>query len=215
MGNLTFRGETYSLDDYGFLDPPDQWTETFAEGMARMVGIREGLTPRHWELIRYLRKKFLEEKTVPVVVLACADNAMRLSELRTLFPAGYHRGACKVAGINYQFMYDLNLWLTYETWAPLKPRYPLDSMGFLEDSELWDEDFVEQMMSQMDPPLLATDRQMQVIRYLRDYYAVNQLIPPVFEACSANDLSLEELKALFPAGYRRGACRLAGLPFFG
>lgn len=215
MGNVVFKGESYRLDDHGFLDPPDQWDENFAAGMAKMVGIRDGLTDRHWQLITYLRKKFLEEKTVPVVVLACADNDMRLSELRKLFPAGYHRGACKVAGINYRFMYDLNLWLTYETWAPLEPRYPLDSMGFLEDPERWDEDFVEQMMSQLDPPGTPTDRHHQVLRYLRDYYAVNRLIPTVFEACTANDLSLEELRGLFPAGYRRGACRLAGLPFLG
>ena len=215
MGKVTFKGEAYSLDDHGFLDPPDQWDERFAEGMAKMVGIRSGLTERHWELINYLRHKFVEEKTVPVVVLACADNGMRLSELRSLFPTGFHRGACKIAGINYRFMYDLNLWLTYETWAPLKPRYPLDSLGFLENPESWDEDFVDALMGQLDPPATPTDRHLQVIGYLRDYFAVNRLIPTVFEACTANDLTLEELRELFPAGYRRGACRMAGLPFLG
>lgn len=215
MGKVTFKGKTYSLDNHGFLDPPSQWEDDFAEGMAKMVGIRSGLTDRHWQLIHYLRNKFVEEKTVPVVVLACADNDMRLSELRSLFPTGYHRGACKIAGINYRFMYDLNMWLTYETWAPLKPRYPLDSLGFLEDPESWDEDFVELLMGQLDPPTVPTDRHMQVIRFLQDFFTVNRMIPTVFEACSANDLSLEELRDLFPAGYRRGACRMAGLPLFG
>lgn len=215
MGKVTFKGESYSLDDHGFLDPPSQWEDDFAEGMAKMVGIRSGLTNRHWQLINYLRYKFVEEKTVPVVVLACADNEMRLSELRSLFPTGYHRGACKIAGINYRFMYDLNMWLTYETWAPLKPRYPLDSLGFLEDPESWDEEFVELLMGQLDPPAVPTDRHLEVIRFLQDFFTVNRMIPTVFEACSANDLSLEELRDLFPAGYRRGACRMAGLPFLG
>ncbi len=215
MGKVTIKGRPYDLDDHGFLDPPDQWDDDFAEGMAKILGIRPGLTDRHWELINYLRRKFLEEKTVPVVVLACADNRMRLSELRSLFPTGYHRGACKIAGINYRFMYDLNLWLTYETGPPLKPQYPLNQLGFLQDPDCWDEVFVEQMMSQLDPPAIPTDRHSQVLRFLRDYYMVNRLIPTVFEACTANDLSLEELRELFPAGYRRGACRLAGLPFPG
>jgi tRNA 2-thiouridine synthesizing protein E len=215
MDQVTFKGETYRLDLHGFLDPPDQWDENFAEGMAKVVGIRSGLSQRHWEFVNYLRHKFLEEKTVPVVVLACAENDMRLSELRSLFPTGYHRGACKISGINYRFMYDLNLWLTYETWAPLKPRYPLDSLGFLEDPKSWDDDFVELMMSQLDPPNTPNDRHLQVLKYLRDYYTVNRIIPTVFEACSANDLSLEELRGLFPGGYRRGACRMAGLPFHG
>jgi tRNA 2-thiouridine synthesizing protein E len=215
MGQVTFEGRTYQLDDHGFLDPPDQWTDAFAEGMAKVVGIRDGLTYRHWELIEYLRTKFLDERTVPVVVLACAENKMRLTELRRLFPAGYHRGACKIAGINYKFMHDVNLWLTYETWAPLGPRWPLDEMGFLSDPDRWDCDFVAHMMSQLEPPSVPTDRHFQVVKFLRDYFAVNRIIPTVFETCITNDLSLDELKVLFPTGYRRGACRLAGLPFVG
>jgi tRNA 2-thiouridine synthesizing protein E len=215
MGQVTIKGQTYSLDNHGFLDPPEQWTEEFAEGIAKMVGITKGLTERHWQIVNYLRQKFLKEETVPVVVLACGDNRMRLSELRSLFPAGYHRGACKIAGINHKFMYETNYWLTYETWAPLKPRYELDQVGFLKDYETWDEDFIETLMGQLDPPSTPTERHLQVVRYLRDYFAVNGMIPPVFEACTANDLTLEELKVLFPAGYRRGACRMAGLPFYG
>jgi tRNA 2-thiouridine synthesizing protein E len=140
---------------------------------------------------------------------------MRLSELRSLFPAGYHRGACKIAGINYKFMYETNYWLTYETAPPVKQRYDLDSLGFLDNADQWDEDFVELAMSQRDPPTAPTDRHMNVLHYLRDYYAINRTLPPVHETCIANDLSLDELRRLFPAGYRRGACRIAGLPFFG
>jgi len=74
-----------------------------------------GTEEKHWSFIRYLRKKFLEEKTVPVVVLACADNDLRLSEFKLLFPTGYHRGACKIAGINYDFMYKAI------TGSPMRP----------------------------------------------------------------------------------------------
>jgi tRNA 2-thiouridine synthesizing protein E len=140
---------------------------------------------------------------------------MRLSELRSLFPAGYHRGVCKVAGINYRFMYETNYWLTYETAPPVKPRYELDELGFLADYRQWDEDFVELALSQRDPPVSPTERHFQVVRYLRDYYVIQGSIPTVYEVCSANRLTLEELHDLFPAGYRRGACRSAGLPFFG
>jgi tRNA 2-thiouridine synthesizing protein E len=214
MSTITFKGKTYELDDYGFLDPPEQWDKGFAEGMAKMVGITEGLTERHWQFIHYLRHKFTDENTVPVLVMACAEKDMRLSELRSLFPTGYHRGACKIAGINYKFMYETNYWLTYETAPPAKPRYSLDPLGFLEDFEQWDEDFVELAMSQQESPSAPTKRHMEVVCYLRDYYAVKRSLPTVFETCSANALSLDELRELFPAGYRRGACRMAGLPFF-
>jgi tRNA 2-thiouridine synthesizing protein E len=215
VSTVTFKSRTYTLDTQGYLDPPEQWDETFAEGMARLVGIRGGLTERHWEVVHYLRRKFLQEKTVPVVVLACADTGMRLAEMRTLFPTGYHRGACKVAGINYRFMHDLNLWLTYETAPPLPSPYELDEMGFLKDPDQWDEGFVELLMSRRNPPASPTPRHLQVVRYLRDYFAANRRLPTVFETCTENDLTLEELRELFPLGYRRGACRMAGLPFFG
>ena len=215
MSSVTIKGKTYTLDDFGFLEPPDQWEEDFAEGMAKLVGIPGGLTKRHWTVIYYLRHKFLEENTVPVLVTACADNKIRLSELRSLFPSGYHRGACKIAGINYQFMYETNYWLTYETAPPVKERFPLDSLGFLKDFDAWDDDFVESAMAQREPPQTPTARHMQVLRYLRDYFVINRTIPTVYETCTANDATLEELRDLFPAGYRRGACRVAGLPFFG
>ena len=33
-GSVTFGDRTYRLDVHGYLDPPDQWDEAFAEGMA-------------------------------------------------------------------------------------------------------------------------------------------------------------------------------------
>ena len=94
-------GKTYALDDQGFLDPPEQWDEVFAESMAAKLGFRDGLTGEHWKLIRYLRKKFLRERVVPAVFFACADNRIRLKKLKSLFPMGYLRGACRIAGINF------------------------------------------------------------------------------------------------------------------
>lgn len=214
MSTITFKRVSYTLDPHGFLDPAEQWDKNFAEGMAKVVGIKTGLTDRHWQLIRYLRRKFLRENTVPTLVVACLENDMRLSELRSRFPTGYHRGACKVAGINYRFMCEKNYQVTYETAPPAKPRYSLDQLGFLQDFEQWDEDFADLALSQQQQPVTATSEHQRILRYLRDYYAANRVLPTVYETCSANGLSLKKLGKLFPSGYRRGACRAAGLPFF-
>ncbi len=213
VSTVSFKNKTYTLDFNGFLDPPDQWNEDFADGMAKKLGIR-ALGERHWKIIHYLRHKFIDEKTVPVLVHACMENEMSLAEMRSRFPTGYHRGACKIAGINYKFMYDTNVWITYETAPPAKPPYRVNRLGFLEDSEEWDDDFPEFMINELKRPEGLTGRHWEVIRYLRDYYEKNRNIPTVFETCSSHDLNLEELLELFPDGYRRGACRLAGLPFF-
>lgn len=213
MTQVTFKGRSYGLDSSGFLESPKEWTEEFAEGMGRIIGVRTGLTERHWRMVRYLRRKFLREKTIPTIIKACTDTGLRLAELRALFPTGYHRGACKVAGINYRFVYENALWLTYETAPPAKQRYSLDELGFLTKFDSWDEDFAEMTMAQADPPVALTEEHWRVLRRLRAAFEDTGLIPNVYQACSSNGLSLVELGELFPSGYRRGACRAAGLPF--
>ncbi|NQT35483.1 TusE/DsrC/DsvC family sulfur relay protein [bacterium] len=211
---VTFGDKTYSLDQQGFLDPPQQWDEDFANGMAEIQGIYGGLTKEHWDLIWYLRKKFIEEETVPVVVLACADNNLRLSDLRFLFPTGYHRGACRIAGINYDFMYSTNFWLTYETTTIPKEDYKLTPHGFLEDFDQWNERFAHLIIREWKLSQGLTDRHREIIGFLRDFFRRTKNIPTVYETCKANDLDLDELNELFPEGYHRGACRIAGLPIF-
>jgi len=163
---VTFDNKTYTLDAHGFLNPPEQWDENFANGMAEVLGIYAGLKEKHWSFIRYLRKKFLEEKTVPVVVLACADNDLRLSEFKLLFPTGYHRGACKIAGINYDFMYKTNYWLTYETSAVLRAEHEVTAAGFLADFEKWNERFAEAVVREWKLPGGLTERHRNFIRYV-------------------------------------------------
>jgi len=211
---LNLGGKTYRLDRHGFLDPPEQWDEHFANEMARRLGIGGGLTLEHWRFIFYLRKKFLEEKTVPVVVTACADNNLRLSKLRHLFPAGYHRGACKIAGINYEFMYRTNIWLTYESYSIVTSEYRLTPAGFLEDFDQWDERFAQILASEWRLPQGLTEKHRRIIYFLRDFYRKKKNIPTVYTTCRVNKIGLHELRELFPGGYRRGACRMAGLPFF-
>lgn len=206
-------GKSYTLDRHGFLDPPEQWDEEFAQGMAKTLGIIGGLTLAHWKFIYYLRKKFVEEKTVPLVVHACADNKLRLSRLGQLFPTGYHRGACKIAGINYRFMAENNLWLTYESYVVLKSKYEVTPLGFLKDFEKWSLNFAQMVAEEWEIPQGLSDKHMQILNFLRDTYRKTKNIPTVFATCTANNIDLEEMRALFPGGYRRGACRMAGLPF--
>lgn len=210
---LEFEGKIYALDEHGFLDPPEQWDEAFAGGIARQLGI-DALTLEHWAIIYYLRRKFLEEGTVPLVVYACAENNLRLSRLRFLFPAGYHRGACRIAGINYDFMYQANIWHTYESYSDLASEYPLTAAGFLKEFERWDERYAQIVASEWNLPRGLTRKHWRIIYYLRDFYRRTGNIPTVWQTCKVHSLPLARMRELFPDGYRRGACRIAGLPFF-
>ncbi len=212
---VTFgEGKNYTLDKYGFLDPPEQWDENFADGMARLQGVYDGLTEEHWAFISYIREKFLKEKCLPLLVVACAENHLRLDKLKALFPTGYFRGACRIAGVSYSFLCDVNIWHTYEAASQLKPEYNISPQGFLEDFTQWNERFANQLSDEWKLPDGLTPTHWHIIRFLRNYYQATGNIPTVYEICEAHGLDLNDFMKLFPEGYRRGACRIAGLPFF-
>ncbi len=213
--SVTFgEGKSYPLDQHGFLEQPELWDDDFANGMAPLQGIYDGLTQEHWDFICYIREKFSKEKTLPLLVVACADNNLRLGKLKSLFPTGYFRGACRIAGLSYQSVCDVSLWHTWETTRPIKPEHELTPQGFLEDFSQWNERFARLVSSDWRLPQGLTSKHWEVIRFLRNYYQATNNIPTVYEVCQAHNLDLDDLKELFPGGYRRGACRIAGLPFF-
>ena len=74
-----------------------------------------------------------QSKTVPVIVKACQDLGWRLKQMRDLFPAGYHRGASKIAGISHAFIADINAWLTYETPISTEVKPRVEGIGFLQN----------------------------------------------------------------------------------
>jgi len=59
-----------------------------------------------------------------------------------------------------------------------------------------------------------TPTHWEILPFLHNNYQATNNIPTVYEVCHAHRLDLHDLNALFPGGYRRGACRIAGLPFF-
>ena len=212
---VTFgEGQTYILDKYGFLTQPELWDENFANGMARLQSIYAGLTEEHWNFINYIRQKFLQENDLPLLVKACADNNLRLSRLKLLFPTGYFRGACRIAGLSFKFMCDTNIWHSYETVSLLKHDYKISEQGFLENFDDWDEHFANLVCGESKAPDGLTSVHWEIISFLRNYYLAMNNIPSVYEVCQAHNIDLNDLKELFPDGYRRGACRIAGLPFF-
>ena len=110
-------------------------------------------------------------------------------------------------------MYQSNIWLTYESYSRLEKEHKLTSAGFLEDFEKWNERFAQLVASEWNLANGLTKKQWGIIRFLRDYYRDTRNIPSIFETCKSNKIDFNNLRKLFPDGYRGGACRIAGLPF--
>lgn len=216
MNTIQYKGKTFKTDDLGFLIDHLQWSEEFADALAPELQIPNGLTPKHWEIINFVRNTVKEMGKCPLVYQTCKMNGLRLKDLRELFPTGYLRGVCKMAGLSYREGY-----LHHYTYLPLEPEseikedlekvYCTDVRGFLVNPEDWDEQFAIFRAQDMKMPLNLTEKHWQIIRFLREYHAEKKSVPNVYETCEKFALEADELGDLFPDGYHRGAVKIAGL----
>lgn len=215
MKNFIHKGKKYSVDKYGYLIDPAQWDENYAEGMASRVRIPDGLSEEHWRIIRFIRSSFEKISICPLVYVACKENNIGLGDMNRLFPTGYHRGACKLAGISYRQGYFQKYWLE-ENLPKIENDYKLkiyriDAQGFLVDPSEWDANFALNKAFELKMPELLTDKHWQLITYLRRKFKKTHDIPSIYVTCTENGLDIDMFNELFPDGYHRGALKLAGL----
>lgn len=108
-------------------------------------------------------------------------------------PIGYAQGACIQ---------------TFETWNKI---YFLDDDGFLVNPLQWSEDFVEKLAPRLGISEDLTPSHWNMLRFIRALYPERGSCPTAYETCEGLKLSKGELERFFPAGYRCGACKLAGI----
>jgi len=216
MPTMTKAHKTYEVDSRGFLVRPEEWDEQFAERTAPEVGITTGLTEEHWRVIRFVRAAFEKHRQVPLVYVTCVNNKLKSRDLKRLFPAGYHRGACRLAGVSYRTDY-YSFWIDAEELEaqarPATAEYRVDAFGFLIDPAEWDPRFAINKARELKMPDGLTAKHWRIIHYLRDAFTSTGELPTVTTTCEDNGLDLEDLWRLFPDGYHRGAVKVAGLRF--
>jgi tRNA 2-thiouridine synthesizing protein E len=95
---------TVPTDEEGYLLDPSDWDESVAEAFAQREGI--ALTALHWRVLRFMRDFLDEHQLIPdarFVIRFLADEAgtgdAARQRLFELFPYGYVRQACKIAGM--------------------------------------------------------------------------------------------------------------------
>jgi TusE/DsrC/DsvC family sulfur relay protein len=224
MGTVRFGNKTYHVEtEYEFISDSGEWDENFARGMAPKCGIVSGLSGDHWKVIYFIRDFQKKTGKCPLVYETCRMNHLHLLEMKKLFPSGYLRGACKLAGVTYKQGCLEESWVEEyieQSWmkelaeratTPARGKtYEIDVRGFLVDPYQWDREFAAHRASEVNIPKL-TDRHWRVISFLRDKFEKDNVVPTVYETCEALGMEFEELEALFPTGYHRGAVKVAGL----
>jgi tRNA 2-thiouridine synthesizing protein E len=101
---IQIEGRTIDIDDEGYLVDPGEWTESVAEELARRENLQ--LDRLHWHVIEFMRRYLEQRQIAPdarYVIRHLADEVGLGDEARTklfeLFPYGYVRQACKIAGM--------------------------------------------------------------------------------------------------------------------
>ena len=215
MAWFMYNGKRYKIDSRGFLENPKDWDEDFATGMAPKLKIHDGLSEKHWKVIYFIRNTFDIMNKCPLVYVACRENRLGLGNLKQLFPTGYLRGACKLAGVTFRDVFVQKYWLEGNIgqikFNYRNKVYKTDVHGFLLDYQDWDENYAINKAFEMKMPDYLTDRHWKIIYYLREEYKKSNDIPTVYKTCEYNNIDIAELEKLFPDGYHRGAVKVAGL----
>ena len=91
-----------------------------------------------------------------------------------------------------------------------------DSEGYLLDPQAWDESTAQQLA--VTEGIVLTAEHWQVLRFMRDYYEEHQVAADARFVIKFLDRELgygktgrERLFKLFPYGYVKQACRIAGM----
>lgn len=90
------------LDVEGYLVEPQDWSEALAEVFALQEKI--SLTEDHWDVIRFMREYYEEHQVAADARYVIKHLSDRLgpgsrNKLFELFPYGYVKQACKIAGM--------------------------------------------------------------------------------------------------------------------
>jgi TusE/DsrC/DsvC family sulfur relay protein len=90
------------VDDEGYLIEPETWNEEVAKLFASQENIQ--LTEDHWDAIHFMRHYYSEHQVAPDVRHVTKHLSRRLgansrNKVFELFPYGYVKQACKIAGM--------------------------------------------------------------------------------------------------------------------
>lgn len=98
MARLELAGDVYEVDEKGFFQETEKWTEEIAMAYAEMEGVTE-LTEDHWTVINYLREYYFQNGMCPMIRRLVRVTGFKMKKLFDLFPNGPANSACKWAGL--------------------------------------------------------------------------------------------------------------------
>ena len=89
-------GATVQVNEEGYLTDFSQWNQAIGTALAEEANI--SMSPRHWEVIKYLQGEFKNEAPLSIRKIG-KSNVVDIKEFYQLFPMAPLKTASKIAGI--------------------------------------------------------------------------------------------------------------------
>jgi dissimilatory sulfite reductase related protein len=98
MPTVEFEGNTFNVDEDGFIDNFTNYNEAWVKYVKHQEGIDE-MTKEHWDVINILQDYYKKNGIAPMVRILSKLTGFKLKHIYELFPSGPGKGACKMAGL--------------------------------------------------------------------------------------------------------------------
>jgi dissimilatory sulfite reductase related protein len=98
MATVEFEGNTFNVDEDGFIDNFANWNNSWVKYVKGQEGIDE-LSQEHWTVINILQDYYKKNGIAPMVRILSKLTGFKLKHIYELFPSGPGKGACKMAGL--------------------------------------------------------------------------------------------------------------------
>jgi len=98
MPTVEYGGDTFTVDEDGFIDSYESWSENWIQHVKGVEGIDE-LTEEHHLVIKTLQEYYEKNGIAPMVRVLSKVTGFKLKHIYELFPSGPGKGACKMAGL--------------------------------------------------------------------------------------------------------------------
>jgi tRNA 2-thiouridine synthesizing protein E len=98
MPTVEYEGQSFNVDEDGFIDDFNNWNKDWVKYVKQVEGIEE-LTEEHWKVIEVLQDYYKKNGIAPMVRILSKVTGFKLKYIYELFPSGPGKGACKMAGL--------------------------------------------------------------------------------------------------------------------
>lgn len=88
-------GVEFEIDEDGFIQEPEKWSEAVAEDLAKDESSITPMPPDQWRLVNYIRDYYLQFGVAPPVRMLCKKNDFDLKYVYEMFPRGQPREPVK------------------------------------------------------------------------------------------------------------------------